>query len=128
MGERLTRSIQIFFICAMALTFVSGGCAVRSSAQVDAPPVKSTAPSVTRHCPDRVERASTGGLVGGVAGLVAASLIGSPFIAGAYKLAGYVIGFASADPCYNGDPALGATPSEEKARPSVASKIAEENL
>jgi hypothetical protein len=66
--------------------------------------------------------------VGGVTGLVAASLIGSPFIGGAYQLAGYVIGFASADSCPKGDSPLKASPSEEKSPPSITRKITEEKL
>lgn len=128
MRERLTSSSQIFFSCALALTFFSAGCALQSSGRVDAPPVNSGASSVSRFCPDRVQRASTGGFVSGVVGTVAASLIGSPLFGGVYQLAGYVIGFTSADTCRKGDAPLRASPLEEKSPPSMASKIEEKNL
>lgn len=66
--------------------------------------------------------------MGGVTGLVASSLIASPFIGSLYQLAGYVVGFASADTCRKADSPLEARPSEEKARPTMTSKIGEENL
>ena len=37
--------------------------------------------------------------MGTVFGVVAGSLMGGPIIAGVYKMAGYVMGFASADNC-----------------------------
>lgn len=66
--------------------------------------------------------------MGGVAGFVAASLIGSHFIGGVYQLAGYVMGFVSVDACREGDAPLRASPWGEKSSPSMASKIEEENL
>lgn len=85
---------------------------------------------MAQHCPDRVQKASTGGFVGTVLGTVAASLIGGPLVGGIYKAAGYVIGFASADTCRKGDSPLETNGSLKTSSTSLApsSEISEEDL
>lgn len=84
--------------------------------------------SVTPHCSDRVDRARTGNLVGTVLGTVAASLIGSPFLGVFYRAAGYVMGFASGNPCAQSSAPVNGDEPAEKAAPIPSPVIEEESL
>lgn len=123
---------RLVFLLALALTSFLSGCALRNKTPRDAAPVASTKPAMAQHCPDRVQRASTGGLVGTVLGTVAGSLIGGPFVGGIYKAAGYVIGFTSADTCRKGDlpPETNRSLKTDQPSPFLApsSGISEEDL
>jgi hypothetical protein len=66
--------------------------------------------------------------VGTVVGTVAASLIGSPLIGGAYKVAGYVIGFASGDACRRADSVLKTGGSPKETHSSTSTEIKEEDI
>lgn len=109
--------------------------------------VATASASQPKHCPDRLERAKTGGFLGSVFGTLAASVLGSPILGGAYQVAGYAMGFASAETCAKAEKLEKAEKVEKiekiekveetveapalKPKPEVslvAAKITEENL
>lgn len=78
--------------------FLFSGCAPRPERTVPAASATARAPAAPR-CPDRIDRAKTGGFVSGLFGTAIATLVGSPVLGVLYQVAGYGIGFASADAC-----------------------------
>lgn len=113
----------------LAVILAPAGCSVRSQNPGSATPVASAAPAARPHCSDRVDRARTGNLVGSVLGTIAASVIGSPFLAVFYKSAGLVMGFASDSPCTKADdPPADGVRVVEKADSPAPSAIIEEQL
>ena len=91
---RLGRTVGVFFVSV----FLLSSCAPRQERTIPAASASAKALAAP-HCPDRVDRAKTGGFVGGVFGTVVATLVGSPVLGTLYQVAGYGIGFASADAC-----------------------------
>ncbi len=126
------KPIHLVFLLVLALTSLVPGCALRNKSPRSPEPVTSTKPPIAQHCPDRVQRASTGGFVGTVLGTVAAGLIGGPLVGGIYKAAGYVIGFASADMCRKGGSPLETNGSlktdQSSTSPAPSPSIGEEHL
>lgn len=113
----------------LAVTLFVPGCAMRKQNPSGEAPVSTVAAATTPHCSDRVDRARTGNLVGGVLGTIAASLIGSPFLGVFYRTAGLVIGFASGSPkCPKADSPAESNGSVNRAEPSSSAVIAEEAL
>ena len=92
---RLRRTVGFFFAGILLLS----SCAPRSERTVPAASASAKAPAAGPHCPDRVDRAKTGGFVAGLFGTAIATLVGSPVLGVLYQVAGYGIGFASADAC-----------------------------
>lgn len=95
---RFRANIQPLFFLFLFVVIISG-CAAWNQRHAEPVAVASNGPAVARHCPDRLQRARTGGFVGTVFGVIAGSLIGTPIISGVYNVAGYVMGFASSDYC-----------------------------
>lgn len=121
--------LKPLFYIFLAVIFLAPGCALRSQSSASPSPVASVAPSTAPRCSDRVDRARTGSLVGSVLGTIAASVIGSPFLGVFYKTAGYVMGFASDNPCPRTNlPKEAKNDSTEKAGPSTSPTIGEEDL
>jgi len=125
---KFRKKIQPLFSSFLLIVMVSG-CAPWSQRPAGPGPVASNGAAVARHCPDRFQRARTGGFVGTVFGVVAGSLMGGPIIAGVYKMAGYVMGFASADNCaQKGFVVQRAGPVETAEPPWSPEPIREETL
>jgi len=116
--------VVAFVFAAMILV---AGCALRSRNPGEPPSRNEVKSGISQHCPDRLQRARTGGFVGGVFGAIAASIIGSPILGGLYQVTGYAVGFGSGETCRKAD---GPTPTtvSSKDHPSAPSVIIEEDL
>ena len=107
---------------------LSAGCAVQGARGGAPAPVSTAQAAPAQRCPDRVDRARAGGLVGTVVGTVVASLIGSPLLGALYQAGGYGVGFASADPCRKQNPPVETSQSRHDAPPVPSGKIVEEDI
>jgi hypothetical protein len=77
----------------------SAHAAAQMNSRQIAAPTNAAQAAASPYCPNRLNRVRAGGAVGGVVGLVAASVLGSPLLGILYQIGGYTIGFASTDPC-----------------------------
>lgn len=125
---RISKIMQDVFIVSLACAFLGVGCAPRNPSLAAANTAAPARTPTAQHCPDRVDRARVGGFVGTIVGALAATLIGAPFLAGTYKVAGYVMGFASGSSCPKGDTAVEPKGAIDQAELPASTEIKQEDL
>jgi hypothetical protein len=120
--------MKVFKICLFCLVFIIG-CSIKTGRPGLRGPINPALVASPQHCPDRIDRARTGGTVGKVVGFVAASALGSPLLGVFYTVSGYATGFGSADRCKQESAALAtANPQIANGQPAPAGKVTEEDL
>ena len=87
------------FLALVVVVLWMSACSLRQPAETQPQSSPTTTVASARHCPNLLDRMRVGGLVGTVAGTIMTFGFGNPVLGVLFKVAGYAIGFTSADSC-----------------------------